>query len=164
MDTPKKPDLRSIYLDAVYRARESPGGAWRGFTFHPDATTPGDDPARLTFVQPWAIITAWNPMSERSRESDNIRAQGRLVEAVRALGLAFHPAEGHDGADPPAWREESILVERLELAAALHLLNVFRQRAAVYCASGKAGLLFAETGRWETHPIRILGAAPGAGR
>jgi hypothetical protein len=152
-----------VYLRAVYRARESPGGPWREFIFDADPTAPGDDPALLGFAQPWAIITAWNPTSERARESDNIRAQGRLVEAVRALGLTFRPAEGHDGADPPSWREESILVEKLELDAALHLLNVFRQRAAVYSAGGKVGLLFADTGKWETHPIRILEAKRGAG-
>ncbi len=148
-------ELISLYLKAIYRAQHGPGGAWHEVRFDPGSMEPSDDPGRLPFKQPWAIITAWNPMSEPMPADWNAAAQGRLIEAVRALGLAFHPAEGVDASDPPAWREESILVEGLEWKPAVQLIRVFRQGAAVYCASGRAGLLFAEPERWDVHPVRI---------
>ncbi len=163
MDHPAPVSLIEAYLKAVYRAHEGPGRRWHAMRLDPGSPLPSDDPARLPFAQPWAIITAWNPMSGRMPDAENDAAQARLVEAVRALGLRFHPAEGVDASEPPTWREESILVEGLEMKPAVQLMRVFRQRAAVYCEGGRVGLLFAEPERWEVHPLRIIQAGASGG-
>lgn len=151
--------LVALYLKAIYRARENTGNAWHIMRFEPGSLGATDDPSRLPFRPPWLIITAWNPMSVPKSFEENVAAQARLIEAVNALGLPFHPAEGVDESTPPSWREESILVEGIEWKPALQLVRVFRQGAGVYCAGGRAGLLFAEPERWDVYPLRILGAS-----
>jgi hypothetical protein len=156
MERPTRAQLEAQYVSAVYRALEEPAGRWHSFTFSPDPAAPPEDPARLPFEPPWAIITAWNPYSVPEPPEANQDAQRRLVAAIDSLGFRHHPAEGRSPDDPPTWREDSLLVEELEMQPALQLLKVFRQHAAVYCAGGKAGLLYADPELWKVYPLRIL--------
>ena len=154
------PNLVASYLSAVYRVTDGRGHSHH-FTFDPEGTHPGDDPRALPFAEPWAVVTAWNPCSGVRCESENCAAHERLIAAVHALNRRMHPTASWDAANPGAWREEGVLIERCTRALAGLLLRVFRQHAAVYCAGGCAGLLFADPAEWRVCPLRLL---PGDGK
>jgi hypothetical protein len=149
------PALEAAYLRAVYSAPDI-SGRWHRFTFGGF----GDNPARLPYAPPWTIITAWNPRSVPASPADNHAAQDRLHAAIKAIGLDARPALGRDPADPPAWQEESLLIENIEVAVVVRLLREFRQHAAVYSDAQQVGLLYADTEEWRNHPVRLLPPSP----
>jgi len=78
-----------------------------------------------------AFVTAWNPYSEASAESQNIQRQEALENELRNRGLAFLRGEGKHPDN--GWRgEESLLVLGLGLEAAKSLCNLYEQNGFVW--------------------------------
>lgn len=161
MDFPSgmPPHLAEAYTRAVYRARGADGG-WHAFTFAPGAAS--DDVAGLPFAQPWAIVTAWNPMSVARDNAANRAAHDELVRRVEGMGLAWRPSEAADPASPGSWREEGVVIEGIDRGHTLVLLREFGQLAAVHAEDGSVGLLFASTGHREVMPVRLVEGAGAA--
>jgi uncharacterized protein DUF3293 len=83
-----------------------------------------------------AVLTAWNPFSQRTRKSENRHAQESLVRELDRQQLPHCPGYG---ADPSGkWPvEDSRLVVNVSLAAATALARKFRQNGFVW-AGGDA--------------------------
>lgn len=126
---------RQARLQQAFRAAHYtvlPPGACR-FTFQLDHFSEGI--ARLHAVHGVAcsaLITAWNPDARRQSETDNRRAQHRLIAEIESQGLAWISAENSDPAGE--WpTESSILVLGIAPAAAQVLGRRFGQAAIVLC-------------------------------
>lgn len=78
-----------------------------------------------------AVLTAFNPGSQRLCAADNARRHARLCDRVRALRIAHLPAVGQaDAADWPA--EHGLLLIGIHLAQADALARDFGQLAFVW--------------------------------
>ncbi|MHB1292297.1 MAG: DUF3293 domain-containing protein [Sulfuricella sp.] len=83
-----------------------------------------------------AFITAWNPLSEPTSDSENHAAQQKLLAQIKALGLPCLDGEGRDPSG--LWPgEPSLLVFGIALEAAKELAGQFCQNGFVY-AGGDA--------------------------
>jgi hypothetical protein len=87
----------------------------------------------------WAIITAWNPMSEPLGLPENEAANRSLYQALEGKYVILH-AEGsaRDGSWPP---ELSFLIGGITKEVATEVALHCRQRAYVYGECGKAAHL-----------------------
>lgn len=81
-------------------------------------------------VKSSALLTAYNPYSEKTDDAANVRAQAALVEEIRRH-WEFLPGEGCDpaGVWPP---EPSILILGISLEEARGLARKYRQNAFVW--------------------------------
>jgi hypothetical protein len=81
-----------------------------------------------------AVLTAWNPCSERLSDAENEATQSALISKINQLTLRHQP--GH-GVDPTGkWPSEpSQLVLGLDLQAADSLSREFRQNGFVWVAA-----------------------------
>ncbi len=87
-----------------------------------------------------AILTAWNPWSERHSKVENDRAQQDLVTELKRRDLDHIPAYGVDPTGKwPA--EESLLVLGINLVTATELGNRFRQNGLVWAVEDALPLL-----------------------
>ena len=88
-----------------------------------------DDLLDLLGRRHWAIVTAWNPRSQRLDDAENGRRHGELLRAVGALP---HYAAENVPDDPKAdFRETALLVVGLDADAAAELGRRFEQHAVV---------------------------------
>ncbi len=79
----------------------------------------------------WAILTAWNPGSQRLDEGENRTRQTALE--LRLLERGCEPYAGENVAEGGEWPvEESCLVLGLDCAAAAGLARDFGQNALVH--------------------------------
>jgi hypothetical protein len=120
------PELRSAYLKTAYVVR-APSGvhALRIGETHPAF----DAEVHAAGARAWAVVTAWNPASQRRPHVENERAQAELLRAVAELGVSAWTAEGR--ADAGGWREESLCVLGLDAPEAIGLGRRFGQLAIV---------------------------------
>lgn len=124
---PTKSELEAAYRATAYRIF-LPGGA---LDLRIDQACPGlaawlaeDD------VDCWAILTAWNPGSERLSDQDNVARQSNLE--VRLLELGFEPFAGENLADAGDWpAEDSCFVGGMSAEEALAVAAEFGQAAIV---------------------------------
>jgi hypothetical protein len=136
-------ELREAYLSAVYRV---PGCA---FTLR-------ETPSGLTLYRgrAFAVITAYNPRSERLSDAEN-RARHQALEAtVEARGLEHAPS--CSTSPKGAWREDGVVVFDLSLGEALELGRQFEQHAVLYGQGGQVTLAWCEGGeleRFYPHPV-----------
>lgn len=84
------------------------------------------------------FITAWNPLSESRRISDNKAAQRRLQRSLHDLGLAVFEGAGQDANEPPIWREPSLLAIGMRIEQLIGLATLYQQHASVWIEHGKA--------------------------
>lgn len=124
--------LLAAYRHTDYRVRLPRGGR---ASIHIDADLPVSLQA-LTHLQPWAVITAWNPHSQAHSRADNRHAQHELLNALRTLPdtKAIHPACGV-GVD--GWHEFSLFVIGLQAPTLDTVANQYGQNAYV-CGHGAA--------------------------
>ena len=144
-----EPPIQDVYLGTVYTATHA--GQACSFTFRP---RPGDRSGAPKWPAPWAIITAYNPMSIALDAGANTHRAAELMELLHARRLASEPAE--NGAPDGAWREPGRIIFGLTRDAALDLGRRFRQRAIVWCPGERVGLLDCLTERWTVRPIYPL--------
>ena len=121
--------LRLAYLNCAY------GPAAGRFRLH---SRPDSPPAWATPGRRWAILTAWNPGSNRQVEAINHAAQARLEAQLRAAGWAFQPAWNGEG----EWREESALVSDIPLAEAVSLGQRYGQHALLWGVGRRVALVW----------------------
>lgn len=155
------PDQDQESLDRAYRAtiyEVGHGGERTAFTFaKPSDSSPRT--IRLPFAEPWAIITAWNPMSDPRPEQENRARQDALLNDLNRAGWPHHPARGRGTGESSDWEEIGALVERIPRPDVLALAERYAQRAVVYAEYGRVGLLYpAATGgegteRWDVLPV-----------
>lgn len=87
-----------------------------------------------------AILTAWNPLSQRTRRSENERAQARLIRELDRQQLPHFPGYGADSAGK--WPvEDSRLVLNVKLKGAAELARRFRQNGFVWIAGDALPML-----------------------
>lgn len=131
---PTKSELESAYRATAYRVF-LPGGVH-------DLRI---DQARPEFsawladneVDCWAILTAWNPGSERLSDKDNVARQSALE--VRLLELGYEPFAGENVADAGDWPvEDTCFVADMTAEDARAMAAAFGQRAFV--AGGRDGV------------------------
>ena len=89
-----------------------------------------------------AIITAWNPGTERPCESDNIKANERLRAALREGGWTLHPASAR--ARDGSHAEPSFAVPGIGADSALALARQFDQAAILFWDGVAARLLWCD--------------------
>jgi hypothetical protein len=78
-----------------------------------------------------ALITAYNPYSERLSEVENSKAQTALTEELHEMGLGFIQGLGRDKAGQwPA--EKSVLVFNISKSTAQMLGNKYQQNAILW--------------------------------
>lgn len=123
--------LIEAYLRTTYRV-QAPGAAL--------PLRVGKEDARLALLLREsrtgcaALLTAWNPGSERRGKEWNESAQQRLLEELSQAGHRWlhgrnEPDIAQDGAD---WTEESVLALDLELPAARALASRYGQVAFLW--------------------------------
>jgi hypothetical protein len=136
--------LREAYLKAVYRV---PGCA---FTLR-------ETPSGLELFggRAFAVITAYNPRSEKMSDAENRERHAALEAVVRARGFSYAPSCSTSPAG--TWREEGLVVFDATLAEALELGRQFDQHAVLYGQGGRVTLAWCEDGgleRFYPHPSR----------
>lgn len=124
---PTKSELEAAYRATAYRVF-LPGGA---LDLRIDQASPelaawlADDE-----LDCWAILTAWNPGSQRLSDQDNVARQSDLE--VRLLELGFEPFAGENLADAEDWpAEDSCFVGDMSPENALAVAAEFGQAAIV---------------------------------
>ena len=127
-------DLASAYEQAVYVAK-LPEGAVE-FRL-------GQEPRGPVPTLPLAIITAWNPGTERPSALQNAAANRQLEAALQAAGWHYWPACGRS--EDGSHTEPSFAVPRIDPAAATALARRFRQAALFYWDGKKPALLWCDT-------------------
>jgi len=135
--------LVQAYLETDYHVA-SPEGS---LTFHIGRENSNNDMLLIgAGVERWAVVTAWNPHSQRRSWEENDAAQDRLKKAIESRELKWWEAAGrHPSNDWPA--EESCLVLNLRRKDARELCREFGQLAVLYGETGDSPwLLF---GDWE---------------
>lgn len=140
--------IQHAYLHAVYGFSHRE----RLFEFSfARASIPGAQPLAIDLPEPWAILSARNPMSRRLDEAANLRRDRELASILHRESIRHSPAEGRspDG----VWQEPSRLVPGLTRDEALALARRFEQHALVWGERGKVGLLDCPTERWTVRPI-----------
>ena len=128
MPTAIPQELVAAYRATDYRITTDAGA----FSFRVDSVCPGLlDLHNLHGVGSSALITAWNPYSERTNDAENAAALAKLEHALATRGLTFVPAIG---VDPQGlWPgEPSVLILGIERTEAVALGNQFRQNAIVW--------------------------------
>lgn len=87
-----------------------------------------------------AILTAWNPFSQRTSRSENGRAQEQLIRELDRQRLPHFPGYG---ADPEGkWPvEDSRLVLNVSLGEATELAQRFQQNGFVWAAGDALPML-----------------------
>jgi len=128
---PTRASLARAYERAVYIA-ELPGGRVE-FRFHAVPKGPAPD-------EPLAIVTAWNPGTERPSEAVNANANRRLEEALKNGGWRYYPAVGRS--EDGTHSEPSFAVTGISPARAIALARTFRQAAVFYWDGNKPQLLW----------------------
>lgn len=133
------PDLRAVYEAAIYEVH------FPGRTVHFRVGDPAPEP-----VEPFAIITAWNPGHERPSRAENDAANQRLEADLRAAGLRYLRSlsfertpelptpEGPNVPTPEELHhaEPGFAVFGIDIEAALALARRYRQ-AAILCCDGR---------------------------
>ena len=88
-----------------------------------------------------AIVTAWNPYSERLSSEDNHLRQLQLHQDLAAAGIEWVPAEGRDPTG--AWpAEASVLAFGLDADGARGLMARYQQHAIVWLSLDEPASLF----------------------
>lgn len=138
--------LDDAYFNAIYAVRSDPP---RSLTFAPAPfSSRADAPP---FARPWAIITAFNPGSIPLGCTENARRDHELLNAIRALGRTHTRTESSDPRG--RWREPGWLIEETQRDEILQLAHRFGQRAVLFAAGSRAGLLIIPTERWLVRPL-----------
>ncbi len=139
------PLLRAVDLRAVYGAIVD--GRRAEFTFASSRFAAGSR-ALAGVPHPWAILTAWNPMSRPLNERDNRRRHADLLGALDRAGISSSPAWGRSRAGD--WVEESLLLTGCSRETTLGLARDFNQRALIWAEAGLVGVIDRQTGVWTT--------------
>jgi len=85
-------------------------------------------------VSSWAILTAFNPASERLSDNENAERQSALEIALLERG--FEPYAGENTVVDAAWpAEQTCLVPNLSLAEAVRFGRQFQQNAIIHGGS-----------------------------
>lgn len=139
------PLLRAVDLRAVYGAIVD--GRRAEFTFASSRFAAGSR-ALAGVPHPWAILTAWNPMSRPLGEDDNRHRQAALLAALSRAGITPSPAWGRS--QSLDWLEESVLITCCSRETTLGLARDFNQRALIWAEAGLVGVIDRQTGVWTT--------------
>lgn len=125
---PMKTEFEAAYRATTYRVF-LPGGAL-------DLRIDAAHPALAAWLAAngaarWAILTAFNPRSERRPAAENLERQAALEVALLEAG--WEPFAGENVADSDAWSpEETCFVPAIDLAEAMALASRFGQNAIVF--------------------------------
>lgn len=94
----------------------------------------GASPTGLT-REPWAFLTAYNPLPRNLEDAENRQRQERFQEQLQREGYRFYSGEGigDDGVWPP---EPSVLVLGVTREQATDLAAAYEQLAFVYGEPG----------------------------
>jgi len=130
---PTRAGLARAYERAVYLA-DLPEGP---VEFRLQAVPKGPAPAGSL-----AIITAWNPGTERPTEAANAEANRRLEEALKSSGRPYYAALGRS--EDGTHVEPSFAIVDIDPPSALGLAREFRQAAVFYWDGSAARLLWCE--------------------
>lgn len=128
---PVRADLARTYKQAVYIA-ELPEGRVE-FRFH--APPLGPAPA-----EPLAVVTAWNPGTQRPSGKANMEANRRLEQALQSAGRRYYPACGRS--EDGSHAEPSFAIIGIDSVAAIELAAAFNQVAVFYWDGEKPHLLW----------------------
>jgi hypothetical protein len=140
--------LQSEYLSSIYGACIDDVTA--AFRFSPNRLAPTQSPF-AALPEPWAIITARNPMSRPLSEQENRHRDNNLLGILKWNDIVSHESFGQsaDG----SWREPSRLILAIPRDMALEIAREFQQQAIVWSEAGKTGILDCPTERWVVRPI-----------
>ncbi|TDU25728.1 uncharacterized protein DUF3293 [Panacagrimonas perspica] len=119
MDVPEHLSALDPGLVAAYRATHYRVDLAPPFTMKVDVHGPGLGRLMQAGGHTGAMfITAWNPLGESLSRDRNEQRQQRLIDELRAAGLAWVPGVGSDPSG--AWPDEevSVLVPDVDRAAA----------------------------------------------
>ena len=155
------PDWAQVYRDSLYAFRGD-DRRWRRFALDGAVGNPDQDAAAarnaLGMRRSLVLITAWNPDSEEMQEEWNLDANRRLAAALDAVAVAHQEAYGASlPGVVPAWREDGFALRGLDRADALGWGREWRQRALVYLAEDRCGLLFCAGDELVPCAVRVLG-------
>jgi hypothetical protein len=129
-------ELLSAYRATTWRV-ETPGGAL--------TLRLGDTVEALPAT---AIITAYNPASEKQSDEENVAANAKLLRDLERAGGTWLHAVGHD-TEPGAaeWTEPGFAVSGLDLAHAVALGERYGQNAIVWIDErGNSALVVTRSG------------------
>lgn len=131
--------LLKHYLATDYRVRLPQGGY---ASMRIDTPLPAPLHGLLQNAdEPWAFITAWNPLSQAQSRAANRHAQRRLLAALRAATPAPTHIHAGIGVGQDVWRESSLFIMGMEFDAIEEIMRPFRQNAIVRgCGTGLAQL------------------------
>lgn len=125
---PTKTELEAAYRATTYRVFLPQGAVdLRINTANPVLA----DWLAANGVERWAIVTAFNPRSDRQSVAENLQRQSALEVVLLEDGL--EPFAGENVADDDAWLpEDTCFVPGIDLPKAMALASQFGQNAIVY--------------------------------
>jgi len=91
---------------------------------------PADLLEKLTLLETWAFITAWNPLPDILSIVENERRNEDLQQYLLDRGYTIH--KGIGTSKDQSWSEESFFIENIELEDARTASAKFGQLAFVY--------------------------------
>jgi hypothetical protein len=139
--------LCAAYFNAIYCAIVN--DQLFEFTFTRNRFT-RNTPIIPTIQQPWAIISAANPMSRPLTAYENQSRHARLLAALDASGLRSAQAWCRNRTCD--WHEDSRLIPNCSRDRALQLAHNFDQRAPIWSRGGVTGLLYRHSEVWIVRP------------
>ncbi|QDP01630.1 DUF3293 domain-containing protein [Thalassotalea sp. PS06] len=80
-----------------------------------------------------ALISAYNPYSEKLSEEENLKADNNLQSELKETGYQFHCGQGQSPSGD--WIEPSVLVLNIDRRNACLLAQKYRQNAFVFLFS-----------------------------
>lgn len=104
---------------------------------------------------PYSIITAHNPYSQKLSRKENERRHEQLENILQERGLEHSPSTGEspDG----SWREEGFIIFDISLDDALDIGKGFEQHAIVYGQGNRVALAWCEDKRLEWfYPLLLV--------
>jgi hypothetical protein len=101
-----------------------------------------------------AIISAYNPYSQKLTDTQNCERQRALQERLRSAGAEFDESLG--SARDGSWPEPGCAIVNIERDELLALAREYEQAATVLVVSGCTGLLVTHTGQWFPRSSRVL--------
>lgn len=87
---------------------------------------------REAWVDGAALLTAWNPRSQRQSQQDNRALQKQLLRELEAAGRPCLVARNEAAGGDEAWNEESVLALDISLPAARDLAARYGQLAFLW--------------------------------
>jgi Protein of unknown function (DUF3293) len=136
-------DFSLAYAQAIYKTKDL------SFTFR---DLPND--TVLFSNQPYAIITAHNPYSQKLSDLENATRHKQLEQLLESRGFIFSPSTGQS--PDQTWQEEGVLIFDIALAESLEVGRHFEQHAIVYGQGNRVALAWCKDQRLEWFYVHLL--------